>query len=150
MRENTYRNRENGVPRGGGWSGCKIKLREVRGGGRENFVVRLMMISFFHVLFKSFFSFFSFLSTRVRFQGVLKGECKEERICASSLMIETHPISHSLVLSTSLSLSLCPSPCPPPKRPGSLVPTVSDCQLTPPPCPPPPPPQAIACHLLTD
>lgn len=44
---------------GGNWSGFKIKLREVRDGGkRENFVVRLMTLSVFHVLFMSFFLLF--------------------------------------------------------------------------------------------
>lgn len=75
---------------------------------RENFVVRLMTISFFHVLFISFFFFFRPLFHTSHFLWdcffVLKVKCKEKKDLwfLRPLTIETHPLYLCLALSAPL------------------------------------------------
>lgn len=110
---------------------------------RENFVVRLMTISLFHVLFISFFFSFRPVSTLLSFLCSQRWAARRERICGSSV-----PLPLKLTLSTSASHSLPLSPAAP-KHPGSLVPTVCDCQtLTLPLCAPPSPLQQPFTPLL--
>lgn len=109
---------------GGNWSGFKIKLREVRDGGREGkrelrsaFNDDFFLSCSFHIL--SFWGVFSW-----------RWNARRERICGSFVLL---PIEvHRLYLCLALSAPLPPPSAP--KHPGSSVPTVSDCQTSPLPC----------------
>lgn len=96
MKENTYRKRENDVPRGANRSGFRNELREVRDDAQ------LMMISLFDVHVISLF----FPSPKVK--------CKEKKGSAS-LSSPQDRDSPRLPLPR----SLCPSPCPPQSIPDT-------------------------------
>lgn len=109
MKENTYRKKRI-ESLGGNWSGFKIKLREVRDGGREGkrelrsaFNDEFFLSCSFHILF----FFFCPFSTLHRF-FFPKGEMQDGKgsVVPSSSYDRNSP-------SLPLPHSLCPSPRPP-------------------------------------